>query len=212
MEQMYMVVKDRGNRYEILDIFPSEEQSTVKFEGEDTINYKIYSHELYDHINKLLQRGRHEKAALFFPKGIGKVTENCLIYEADEVDEVEREKKNIKIAARDLFVRRVGINSVFDTYLFVIANNILCSRGFFLHEENREETYIEIINTGDQQLINALEDFLNLHDELKVYSVTYRHLTEFYKSLDDATSKEEVQEAYQDLKNSLADISMKQNY
>ena len=46
-------------------------------------------------------------------------------------------------------------------------NNKFNSLGLFISENNREETYIKIIEMGDDSLIDSLEEFINLSDYFK---------------------------------------------
>jgi predicted ATP-dependent Lon-type protease len=48
----------------------------------------------------------------------------------------------------------------------MVLNNLLNSKGYFIHDDNREEVYLEILETGDSGLIDTLERYLNMKDEI----------------------------------------------
>ena len=55
------------------------------------------------------------------------------------------------------------------TYInYIDINNELSSHGIFITDSNREEKYLEILETGDENLIDLLELFLEAKDELQV--------------------------------------------
>ena len=53
-----------------------------------------------------------------------------------------------------------------DYIAYIDANNVLNSKGFFVTDENREETYLDILEAGDEKIIDTLEEFLELKDKL----------------------------------------------
>jgi len=55
------------------------------------------------------------------------------------------------------------------TYInYIDINNELSSHGIFITNNNREEKYLEILEIGDENLIDLLEAFLEAKDELQV--------------------------------------------
>jgi hypothetical protein len=69
---------------------------------------------------------------------------------------------------------------------------MLASQGLFLTDENREETYLNIINTGDEQLINALERYIEIKDSMDKIFIVYRGTCDFLKRLSMTDSMEEL--------------------
>lgn len=51
-------------------------------------------------------------------------------------------------------------------FRFSYLNNLFCSKGYFITEENREQKYIEIIEKNDEILIKHLEEYLQLLTQL----------------------------------------------
>ena len=73
--------------------------------------------------------------------------------------------------------------------------SILASHGYFITEENREEKYLEIINTGDQDLIAALEEYLDAYDSVSPISAMYSTLKQAKLDIDAATDEAGVDAA-----------------
>jgi hypothetical protein len=49
----------------------------------------------------------------------------------------------------------------------LLLNNKFANKGIFITDDNKEECYIKIIELGEESLINDLEQFINLKDEVK---------------------------------------------
>jgi hypothetical protein len=50
---------------------------------------------------------------------------------------------------------------------FMLYHDKFASKGIFITDENKEESYIKIIEQGDDNLISDLEKYINLRDEVK---------------------------------------------
>lgn len=73
--------------------------------------------------------------------------------------------KIIKDAKRKL-ESLVKENDMIDYINYIDLNNELAERGIFITNSNREEKYLEILETGNEHNIDLLEDYLNLRDDL----------------------------------------------
>jgi len=72
---------------------------------------------------------------------------------------------------------------------------VLASHGYFITEENREEKYLEIINTGDESLIAALEEYLDSYDNISPVAALHTSMKQAMLDIDAATTEEEVDAA-----------------
>jgi len=83
--------------------------------------------------------------------------------------------------------------------LFNLVNSfsILASNGYFITEANREQKYLDIINTGNKDLISALEDYLNHLDQVTPVAAMYKDLQQAQIDIVSATTTAEVDKAYQ---------------
>jgi len=109
-----------------------------------------------------------------------------------------RDENKVKIAKR----ARQKLDGIVHTsdlvyYIeFIETNNILNSRGFFITEDNKEEKYLEILEAGDEDLINTLERFLNSRDKLgkvKSAKTEFDNIIESLKYADE-NNKEELEQ------------------
>jgi hypothetical protein len=73
----------------------------------------------------------------------------------------------IKTKARGIFGEDLLTFKLIDFITLMMLNNKFCSKGIFITDDNKEESYIKIIETGDDQLIADLEKYLTLKDEIK---------------------------------------------
>lgn len=73
--------------------------------------------------------------------------------------------KIIKDAKRKL-ESLVQMYDMIDYIEYIDTNNELGERGIFITHSNREDKYLEILETGDDSLIDMLEKYLNIKDKL----------------------------------------------
>lgn len=110
-----------------------------------------------------------------------------------ELDDLERKRSlelcNAKVNMSGLAASLRG----FDFFEFTLCNNYLASRGYFITNYNREEKYIEIINSGDMELIEHLETYLNLLDRIGVPHYQYTRYLKLEDDLKAAKSVEEIE-------------------
>lgn len=71
-------------------------------------------------------------------------------------------------------------------------NQILMSRGFFISDENREEKYLEIVSTEDDNLIEIFLKYLDAHDWLAKEDTVMDMYEGFEREIETCRTKEEV--------------------
>jgi hypothetical protein len=114
--------------------------------------------------------------------------------ETDSLQEV----RNAAIAkVRMLVTPNLAKISGFALYGFIILNNDLSNAGYFITNENREEKYLEILETGDEKLISKLEDYLNYKDEIEAVAQLERKFAAFRGEIRSASTPGEVIEIEQ---------------
>jgi hypothetical protein len=107
---------------------------------------------------------------------------------------LEATKESSFIKLKNMVTMEMSKISGFVIYSFTVLNNELADKGYFITDYNREEKYIEIIETMDEVLINKLEEYLNAKDEIERVSNIYKRLTKFKDKLSELSTIEEVQE------------------
>ena len=68
-------------------------------------------------------------------------------------------------------------------YGFMCLNNELADKGFFITEDNREAKYLAILETGDEKMIEKLEQYLNYRDEISRVSALHKRFEELRKNI-----------------------------
>ena len=77
----------------------------------------------------------------------------------------------------------------------MVSFSVLAAAGHFINADNREEKYLEIINTGDTDLISALEEYLDAYDAITPILSMWNDVKQFETDLEAATTEEEVDAA-----------------
>lgn len=76
--------------------------------------------------------------------------------------------KALKTKVRGILGDDLLTFKLIDFVNFIILNNKFTSKGIFITEENREDSYIKIIEMGDESLITDLEKYINLLESIKI--------------------------------------------
>lgn len=76
--------------------------------------------------------------------------------------------KAVKTKVRGILGDELLTFTLLDFVTFMQLNNAFAAKGIFITEKNKEEKYIEIIETGDEKLIEDLEKYIMLLDNIKV--------------------------------------------
>ena len=76
--------------------------------------------------------------------------------------------KAVKTKVRGILGDDLLTLTLLDFITFMQLNNAFANKGIFITEKNKEEKYIEIIETGDENLIAELEQYIVLLDNIKV--------------------------------------------
>ena len=77
---------------------------------------------------------------------------------------------------------------------FICINNELINEGYFITSKNREDKYIEILETEDEEFIDKLETYLNAKDSIERASFLQNEYTKFYSQLKQESDIEKVKE------------------
>jgi hypothetical protein len=76
--------------------------------------------------------------------------------------------KAVKTKVRGILGDDLLTFTLLDFVSFMQLNNSFAAKGIFITEKNKEEKYIEIIETGDEKLISELEQYIILMDNIKI--------------------------------------------
>jgi len=183
------VVQDRGTHWVVTNVT----QNTLDNRADREEKYLPLNSAAYDIIKDAVLKGKTAKIQkeLQVNEVLPWEVEIVDIAETDPLDDA-RNASITKI--RMLVTPELSKISGFALYGFMILNNDLANSGYFITNENREEKYLEILETGDEKLIQKLEDYLNYKDEIEAVAHLERKFTKFRKDIRNATTPEEVKE------------------
>lgn len=74
---------------------------------------------------------------------------------------------SLKTKARGIMGDDLLIFKLVDFVSIMLISNRFANNGIFVTDDNKEECYIKIIETGDETLINDLERFINIKDDIR---------------------------------------------
>lgn len=77
---------------------------------------------------------------------------------------------------------------------FICINNELINEGYVITSKNREEKYIEILETDNEELVDKLERYLNASDIISRASFLQNEYNRFYIQMKQETEIEKVKE------------------
>jgi len=116
------------------------------------------------------------------------------IIDSENIDELKAAKDAALTKVRMLVTPELSKISSFALYGFIVLNNDLINEGFAITNGNREEKYLEILETGNEQLISKLEDYLNYKDEIESIAQLERKFSKFKSEIKLASNVDQVKE------------------
>jgi hypothetical protein len=75
--------------------------------------------------------------------------------------------KAVKTKARGILGDDLLIFKLVDFVSFMLLNNKFANKGIFITDDNKEECYIKVIESGNESLITDLEKYIALKDDIK---------------------------------------------
>lgn len=148
------IVEDRGTHYVATGVTKSSFDGLVN--RQDSVLKLSYNS--YQKISDAL--GANKKVTISKVLASDEVLPGEVTISDDDVDEfsiyqkVAMQKINKKLS---YFMANLSSLDILD---FTVINNEMCSAGYFITNDNREETYINIIEKDDEALIEKLEKYL----------------------------------------------------
>lgn len=100
-----------------------------------------------------------------------------------------------KIKARGVMGDEFVVWKLLDFVNLMLLNTKFAGRGITVTEDNREECYIKIIESGDESLITDLEKYIQLLDNIKTiekYRDEYTNIVDQLKCLENPNDEEKV--------------------
>lgn len=175
------LVIDKGTHWEVtnvtknsLDNLANREESMLK------LSYVAYK-QIKDALNegKIAQITKEMMTDEVMPGEVRYININ----ESDNITE----HRNAALAkVRMLINPQLASIAGLTMYGFIVLNNDLVNAGYAITNDNREEKYLAILETGDEALINKLEDYLNYKDEIERVSQLERKFAKYSTEINNA--------------------------
>lgn len=96
------------------------------------------------------------------------------------------------------FGATISKTSILKHYMYFATAILLAENGFLITDENREEKYLEIINTGDESLLKTLEDYLEARDNLADLTFAYKEFQGYVRKVQATETIDELKELQKD--------------
>jgi len=181
-------VKDLGGSYRAISVGKSD----MAFIEPGRNHIKI-SALCAEKIREELKKG----SEVLIPKGVEReiIPMDLIINETDPLTVA----KGVAIAKiRSKVDGHMAAFSALEFYRFFVIHMRLLDRGFFITDENREEQYLKIIDTENDQLISELETYLELRDRASSVSWVYTKYEDSSRAIESATAGKEINRAVSD--------------
>lgn len=184
-----MVKIDSGTTYKVVDI----QSKDIAF-AKPVENIFTLANDLSVELKGHLMAGNTPTipVATYGEKGAGGITIEDFVI--DEPDELAKYKQQMKNRVFGIFSHLMASVSGLRLFKFFMSYSLLASNGYFITQENREEKYLEIINTGNEILIENLETYLDSFDFISPISTTYTEVKQFEIDIEAAITTEEIDE------------------
>lgn len=180
------LVEDRGSYYQVL--------GTTK----NTFDVVANSEEKYLKLSSIAADMLHEALAkggnVRLPKSLqsNEVLPGELEIIIPTDSEIDAVRNNAMYKAKQLVTFELGKISSFTLYKYNILHDELAAEGYFITNKNREQKYIEIIETGDADLISSLEKYLEARDTIDRAIGVYDKLNAYMANLNNLSTVDEI--------------------
>lgn len=117
----------------------------------------------------------------------------------DEIDYSEKLRNDSRNLIYNSISGRFNFISMMELYNFILANNYMFSRGFYITDENKDDFYIDIIKSENEKDIEMLEKFLYAKDMLSDSYYWFEKYTKYKEDIEATDDKDEIDELTQNL-------------
>ena len=116
-----------------------------------------------------------------------------------EYNNIDLEKNKLNKQIQSMITYYTATISALDFYTFFTTNAYLSSKGYNIIDENREEIYLQIIESDNQELLSMLEEYIEAKENIDSVAVIYKKLKKHLRNLNSIQTKEELESFKNDL-------------
>ena len=156
---------------------------------------------------QLIENSFAKKEKVYFAKNCESIElmPYDLVYGAD-VEDIKTVQNKYLTEARHYVSHQQALVTGIMMFDFICINNELISEGYVITSKNREEKYIEILETGEEELVDKLERYLNAHDTVNRASFLQNEYNEFYIKIKQESDIEKIKEIGDEFIKRLKDV------
>lgn len=86
----------------------------------------------------------------------------------------------------------------FKLYKYFNHYNALVAKGIFVTDENQEEKYFDVINTGDDDLVIKFSEFIDIKNDMNDEYTIYKDYNTYHRRLYLSKTKQEAKQVYEE--------------
>jgi len=113
-----------------------------------------------------------------------------------EYDTLHVYKERMIHKGREYLSTRLNVATLFDYVDFIMANNVLVSNGYFITPLNKRESFLKIIESDNQDLLQAIDTYTSIESKLTVTNGWWKTYKDFEQKVYNAKDVTEVDDKY----------------
>jgi hypothetical protein len=116
-------------------------------------------------------------------------------FKIESANTLDQKKSAVRAKVHQRVSGYTALLTGFDLLEFWMIASKLQANGYnVMADENKEEVYLSIINTGNEDLISDLERFLEVKDIFDNMMRKYRGLKQYFREVNDCDTEEELED------------------
>lgn len=193
LAKSYFIIFDKGDMWQVTGTVNIPEGYEVSENHDGVLDMSDFNvREVF-----LYAKEKIENNNVYIPKNYqGRLVKDDLIIVPHDKLEVKRARTISK--GKEILMQKVSLFEIFASVEFIILNNYLLEKGYVITDSNRQDKYLEIIETGDIELIEKLERFLKCRDDIMINYTFHSIFREFRLNLEKAESEEEIDKIWKE--------------
>lgn len=106
-------------------------------------------------------------------------------------DDFKQAKRLEIFRLKNKFSYSMTMISALDFFAFYTSFSELLIRGYNINDNNRDEKYLEIVDTGDDDLITLLQTYVESSDKINTLHLLHKNIQTYIKDIEAAETPEE---------------------